>query len=179
MTDARPLRPLPGGVRQNGYVVRDLDAAMASWLALGVGPWLTLRGQPNRTTYRGQPAETTLSIAFANSGDLQIELIAQDDDAPTYYREFLDAGLEGFHHLAYWVEDFDAALADVVAAGLPVVWSGDGGGAARFAYVEVGGVPATAVEIMELNAVTAWMTDTIREAAATWDGSEPAVRPLF
>jgi len=179
MTDAKHLHLFPGGVRQNGYVVRDLDAAIASWLALGVGPWLTMRGQPNRATYRGAPAETTLSIAFANAGDLQIELIAQDDDAPTYYREFLDAGHEGFHHLAFWAEDYETAIAGVHAARLPVVWSGDGGGAAHFAYVEVGGVPATAIEIMELNAATTWMTDTIRDAAASWDGSDPAVRPLF
>ena len=33
---------LPGVVRQNGYIVRDLDAAIASWCAVGVGPWFTI-----------------------------------------------------------------------------------------------------------------------------------------
>ena len=38
------MPPLPGPVRQIGYVVHDFDAALASWLAAGVGPWYVLRG---------------------------------------------------------------------------------------------------------------------------------------
>ena len=57
------------------------------------------------SVYRGRPTEPVASIAFANSGELQIELIEQEDDSPSIYREFLDAGHDGFHHLAWWVED--------------------------------------------------------------------------
>jgi hypothetical protein len=38
------MPPLPGPVRQIGYVVHDFDAAWASWLAAGVGPWYVLWG---------------------------------------------------------------------------------------------------------------------------------------
>ncbi len=31
------MRPLPGPIRQIGYVVRDFDQALATWLELGVG----------------------------------------------------------------------------------------------------------------------------------------------
>ena len=41
-----------------------------------------------------------MSIALANSGDLQIELIQQVNDAPSMYKEFLDAGHEGLQHVA-------------------------------------------------------------------------------
>ena len=68
---------LPGPVRQMGYVVTDLDQAMAGWLELGVGPWFVMRGLPLQADYRGEPCETTLSLAFANSGEMQIELIQQ------------------------------------------------------------------------------------------------------
>ena len=40
----RAARP----IRQIGYVVSDLDAALASWVELGVGPWLVMRGIPIR-----------------------------------------------------------------------------------------------------------------------------------
>ena len=33
---------LPGPIRQIGYVVTDLDQAMAGWLELGVGPWFVI-----------------------------------------------------------------------------------------------------------------------------------------
>ena len=35
---------LPGPIRQIGYVVTDLDRAIASWLELGVGPWFVMSG---------------------------------------------------------------------------------------------------------------------------------------
>ena len=38
------MTTLPGPIRQIGYVVTDLDQALASWVDLGVGPWLVIRG---------------------------------------------------------------------------------------------------------------------------------------
>ena len=78
---------LPGPVRQIGYVVTDLDQAIAGWLELGVGPWFVLRGLPLRADYRGEPCETTLSLASANSGEMQIELIRQMDTTPSIFTE--------------------------------------------------------------------------------------------
>jgi len=170
---------LPGAVRQNGYIVRDLDAAIQSWLALGIGPWLTMRGvrQPGGF-YRGAPSEPLLSIAFANSGDLQIELIQPDDESPSIYREFLGSGHQGFHHLAWWADDFDAAMARASAAGWPVVQSSGPEATARFAYFEIGAAEPRIVEIMELNDLTRALGEAVRSAAAGWDGSEPAVRSI-
>lgn len=164
---------LPGVVRQNGYVVRDLDAAISSWLSLGIGPWYVIRERPQTGVYRGEDCTVTVSIAFANSGDLQLELIQQHGDEPSIYTEFLDAGHEGYHQLAFWAPDFDATLRSVEAAGLPVVWSGGGDGATRYAYVEPPAGPATIIEIMELNPATEGMARLVREAAAGWDGSDP------
>ena len=176
-----PVRPraiLPGPIRQNGYVVRDLGRAIDAWLDVGVGPWLLL---PHLTqagsVYRGQPTEPVVSIAFANSGELQVELIEQEDDSPSIYREFLDAGQEGFHHLAWWVEDFEGVARAAEDAGWPVVHAGDTGGMAQFAYYDPGGVTSTVVEVMELTDATRWLVATVRDAAAGWDGTDP-VRSL-
>lgn len=172
-------RVLPGSVRQNGYVVRNLERAIESWLALGVAPWLVMRGvrQPGGR-YRGAPSEPALSIAFANSGELQIELIQPEDGTPSIYREFLDAGREGFHHLAWWAEDFDGALARATAAGWNIAQASAADAGARFAYFEVGARDPMIVEVMELNAVTRALTDAVRSAAADWDGSGSAIRPI-
>ena len=169
---------LPGAVRQIGYVVADFDASIAAWLALGVGPWFILRGQPQSGLYRGQPCDVTLSVAFANSGELQIELIHQDDETPSIYREFLETKGEGFHQLAWWAADFDAAVQSATAAGWPTVWSGGEGGAVRYAYLVPPAGPAEIVEIMELNDVTLGMGKLVRDAAANWDGSDP-IRSLL
>jgi catechol 2,3-dioxygenase-like lactoylglutathione lyase family enzyme len=170
---------LPGPIRQNGYVVRDLDAAIAEWLALGIGPWITLGPIDQQMVFRGEPTEVTLTLAFANSGDLQIELIQQTGDAPTAYQEFLDSGREGVHHLAWWVDDIDAVEATVREAGYEILLQGDGGGAARFFYADAPLAAAPCLEVMELNHTTRWMGGHVKQAADDWDGTTDPIRPLF
>ena len=167
------MATFPGPIRQIGYIVTDLDAALASWVNLGVGPWFVMRGIPIRALYRGEPCEATISMALANSGEMQIELIQQVDDTPSIYTEFLQANGPGYHQLAYWTHDFDATMASVRNAGWPVVWLGDGDIGTRFAYVEPPNSPATVIEIMEDNEITSGMGKFVRDAAVDWDGSDP------
>ena len=168
----------PGPVRQNAYLVPDLQAAIEQWLTLGIGPWIVLRSFAQvDSVYRGRATAPVVSIAFANSGELQIELIQQEDESPSVYKEFTDSGRVGFHHVAFWSEDFDATIAAATAAGWPVVHHGSGGGVAKFAYVDAGGFTSTVIEVMELNETTKWMTTMVREASQDWDGSDP-VRAL-
>ncbi|MBB3602522.1 catechol 2,3-dioxygenase-like lactoylglutathione lyase family enzyme [Mycolicibacterium sp. BK556] len=170
---------LPGVVRQIGYIVHDFDAALENLLALGIGPFYVLRGIEQTGIYRGEPCTVTLTLGLANSGDMQIEVIHQDNDAPSIYSEFTSAGGDGFHQLAYWAEDYDAALAAGEAAGWPVVWSGGEPGTARYAYFEPpAGIGATIIELMELTPATIGMGELVRSAAVNWDGSDP-IRSLF
>ena len=169
---------VPGPVRQMGYVVTDLDQAMTGWLELVVGPWFVMRGVALQADYRGEPCETTLSLAFANSGEMQIELIQQTAATPSIFTEFLAARGPGLHQLAYWTTDFAATMYEVEKAGWPVVWSGGEGYGVRFAYVEPPNAPAAVIEISELTEATAANAVFIHDAAAEWDGTNP-VRDLL
>jgi hypothetical protein len=164
---------LPGPIRQVGYIVADIDAAIESWVNLGVGPWFVMRNMPIRAIYRGEPCEMSLTLALANSGDMQLELLHPDDDTPSIYTEFLASGQHGYHQLAYWTEDYDGTMTSVRDAGWPVVWSGGEDVGSRFAYVEPPNSPATIIEIMELNEMTSGMMKFVRDAAAGWDGTDP------
>ena len=169
---------LEGPIRQVGYIVRDLDAAMRSWCALGVGPWFTIRNIEQKGLYRGEHCSPTLSIAFANSGPMQIELIQQHGDTPSIYREFLEARGEGFHQLAWWVADFDAMMQKATAAGWPIVWSGGGTDGTKFAYFELDPTISTVVEVTELNDSTRGLAELVASAAHQWDGFTDPVRSL-
>ena len=116
-----------GEVRQNGYVVRDIEAAMRHWTErLGVGPFFYFEQVPIESfRYRGEASPLQASIALANSGPLQIELIQQRNDAPSMYRDFLAAGHEGLQHVAYWTEDFDQDFARIRELGYTVGQSGE------------------------------------------------------
>lgn len=163
---------LPGVVRQIGYVVPDLDDAIAGWLQMGVGPWFVIRGLPQEVTYRGEPCAVTLSLALANSGDLQIELIQQADATPSIFTEFLAATGGGFHQLAYWTDEFDTTMARLADTDWPQVWSSGEGEGVRFAYFEPPAGSAI-VEIMELTESSAGMAAYVRQEALEWDGSDP------
>jgi hypothetical protein len=138
-----------------------------------IGPWICLRDlELDGFSHRGEPSKPKISIALANSGDLQLELIMPHDDQPSMYREFLNAGREGLQHHAWWTEDFDDTVAAADAAGWTVGQQGDMGGT-RFLYWDQG---LLAAELMELNDLNQWMFGQVREAADTWDGSTDPVR---
>ena len=83
-----------GPLRQMGYVVLDVEAAMKHWVEVcGVGPWFYAERLPlTAFTYAGKRYDDIhVSIGLANSGDMQIELIQQRSDHPSMYRDFLAA----------------------------------------------------------------------------------------
>ncbi len=168
-----------GEVRQNGYVVRDIEAALEHWTeVLGVGPFFYFERAPvTEFRYRGEPSEPEVSIALANSGSLQIELIQQRNAAPSMYRDFLDAGREGLQHVAYWTESFDADFARCRDAGYDVGQSGCAGGPdGRFVYFATEAHPGTVIELSEVSGPKGRFFAHIAEAARSWDGSQPIQR---
>ena len=168
-----------GDIRQNGYVVRDIETAMKHWTeVLGVGPFFYLENPPiGNFRYKGQPSDSKVSIALANSGDLQIELIQTRNDAPSMYRDFLRAGHEGLQHVAYWTRNFDADLERLQAAGFEIGQSGEAGGPdGRFVYFSAEAHPGTVVELSEISGAKGKLFEQIRETARAWDGSDPIRR---
>jgi hypothetical protein len=167
-----------GEPRQNGYVVRDVEAAMRHWSeVLGVGPWFYFEHVPiEEFRYRGQPSPLDVSIALANSGALQIELIQPRNDAPSLYRDFLAAGREGLQHLAFWTERFDDELARLRDLGHEIGQSGRIGENGRFVYLLTESHPGTIVELSEISGPKGRFFEHIHQAARTWDGSAPVRR---
>ncbi len=164
-----------GKITQNGYVVRDIEAAMRHWSeVLGVGPWFYAAQAPiEGFQYRGTTSDCKISIALANSGPLQIELIEQRNNAPSLYRDFLEAGHEGLQHIAYWSDRFDDAVARAHSLGWSIGQSGHVGLDGRFAYFETESHPGTVVELSETSGAKGVMFKRIAEAARDWDGQDP------
>jgi catechol 2,3-dioxygenase-like lactoylglutathione lyase family enzyme len=168
-----------GEIRQLGYVVRDIEAAMAYWSeTLGVGPWFYNPKVPIRNyLYRGERHEPHNSVALANSGFVQVELIQCRNDVPSMYRDFLQAGNTGLQHVAYWTDNYDADLARLEKQGFKPVMSGEVGERGRFIYFDTEYHPGTVIELSEVAGPKGRMFDLIRESSVGWDGSDP-VRPF-
>jgi hypothetical protein len=164
-----------GELAQLGYVVRDIRAAMDHWVGLGVGPWFYVEHvRTDEFRHRGVDSPVELSIALANSGAVQIELIQQRNDAPSMYREFLDAGREGLQHVAYWTTDYQALYDCALELGYVVGQEGCiGGPLGRFAYLDTEHQPGTVIEISDISGPKGKLFAHVRRAAADWDGSDP------
>jgi len=172
-----------GEIRQVAYLVPDIEAAMDYWSSvLGVGPWFYNPKVPIKNfTYRGERHEPHNSVALANAGGLQIELLQTRNDVPSMYRDFLRAGHTGVQHVAYWTERFDEDLARAEAEGFTVCMGGEVGENGRFVYFDErphpGSGPGTTIELSEVAGPKGKLFRLIREAAVDWDGRDP-VRPF-
>lgn len=164
-----------GNITQIAYVVRDIHASMDNWVRHGVGPWFYVDNvQTDYFRYRGQDSDMKMSVAIANSGDMQIELIQPRNDAPSVYKDFLDSGREGAQHIAYWTTEFQDLYDRALAAGYTVAQEGSIGGAqGRFAYLDTEFDQGTVIEISDISGPKGQMFAYVRDVAATWDGTDP------
>lgn len=168
-----------GAIRQLGYVVDDIEAAMAHWhQVMGVGPWFYNPKVPIEDyVYEGKSYEVHNSVALANSGPIQVELIQTRNDAPSMYRDFMQAGHRGLQHVAYWTQDYDADLSRLEAQGFRRKMGGKVGANGRFVYFDREAHPGTVIELSEVMGPKGRMFDMIRAASQDWNGAD-AVRPF-
>ncbi|WP_142846806.1 VOC family protein [Telmatospirillum sp. J64-1] len=168
-----------GEIRQLGYVVNDIEQEMRRWTeTLGVGPWYYAERVPVQNFYhRGQPSPIEVSVALANSGPLQVELVQQRNDAPSMYREFMERHGQGLQHVAYWTVDYDNDIARLAKQGLVPVMGGEVGAGGRYAYFDTEFHPGTVIELSEIKGPKGDLFKTIREASIGWDGKDP-IRPF-
>lgn len=165
---------------QLGMVVRDIDAATRFWSEhVGVGPWILIEDaiEGRRFVHRGRDTNVETSLAFSYAGETQLELIAQANDAPSPYAEFLERGQEGVHHLGFWPDDCPGACKALERAGfeeLCAVYGHDGTKGARY-YLS----PAAVGIMFEVAPMTpprrAYMS-AVERLVSSWDGSRPVRR---
>ena len=170
----------PGSIRQNGYVVENIESAMNHWInVLGIGPFYYIEKVPiDWFKHRGIEHDLDLSIAMANSGDLQIEIIQQRNDAPSMYKEFLSQFGEGLQHMAYWSTDYQKDYDAILASGLKVGQEGQiNGPQGRFVYFDSQLHPGTVIELSDISGGKGKFFSHIRQASLEWDGSRP-IRPV-
>lgn len=164
--------PVLGPIDQLGYVVADLDTSIARWRARhDLGPWTVFRNVRLDGRHLGEPVTVTMDVGLAYRGDLQIELIHVTNDSRSPYRDAHGQPLVGLHHVAWVVDDLDAALAQLTARGLRVVFEAHNP-STRVAYLDDAGDPGVRVEVIEGAGMRDMIAHGIAEARA-WDGADP------
>lgn len=168
-----------GTIRQLGFVVPDVHAAMRHWIeGPGAGPFYFIENAAvTDNTFRGRPSEgPQVSIGLGQHGPVQIELIQQHCQRPSAYRPFIEAVREGLHHVAYWTEHYDELLATALSRGYVEIQagrSGRGGPDDRFSYLESGAHHGSMIEVSEMGTEKRALFDAIAHASVDWDGAQP------
>jgi hypothetical protein len=164
---------------QCAWVVNDIDAAMARWTrTMGVGPFFVAAHRKwEDPHYRGRPLRTDYTIALAQAGDFQVELLCQHDDTPSVYRDLYPKGKEGMHHMAIIVKDYDSTIADFKAKGFEQAFWGKRNGM-RMSFIDTSPATGIMLEVLEETSALLKSQAFIRESGRTWDGVTDPVRVL-
>lgn len=168
-----------GTIMQIAYVVEDLEAALQRWLGkIGVGPFFVMKNlEVVEPRYREEPTNLDIDIALGYSGNVCVELIKQNCDSPSVYRELLQSKGEGFHHWGVFSESFDRDVTRYREQGHALAFGGTVAIGARFAYMDTVAALGGMIELIEVTPVVRELFAGLEQAARDWDGSDPIRYP--
>jgi catechol 2,3-dioxygenase-like lactoylglutathione lyase family enzyme len=136
---------------QVALVVKDIEATAKNYAAVLNLPMpeiiVLAPGLEVNQTYRGQPSNASAKLAFFQLGPVQLELIEPIGDDSTW-KEVLDRKGEGFHHLAFWVNDMQKRVDFLREQGISMVHRGDMG-EGQFAYFDAEAQLGVTLELLE------------------------------
>jgi len=164
-----------GEIMQVAYTVEDLEQAMQHWVRdLGIGPFFKFEHFPLLDAqYRGQPTQFDVNIGLAYSGGMCFELIQQNNDAPSVYRDVIDERGFGFHHWALSTRDFDGDVARYQESGAELALYGVAAVGARAGYMDTRSTLGGMIELIEIKSEVEELFAFIRAASENWNGEDP------
>jgi methylmalonyl-CoA/ethylmalonyl-CoA epimerase len=142
------LARIGDGLFQQAYVVSDIGAAqLAMRDTLGCGEFVTLPATDLDYELRGQEVSCALELAFARSGNVQIELL-QPVRGVGLHVEFLASNGPGAHHVGFLVQSLDDEIVAATDAGFRKLMGGQFGNL-RFCYLDTVAALGLYVELVE------------------------------
>lgn len=116
-------------------VVRDLEATLAYFESIGLGPWHDYPpldeyvdlAVPNEADFK------RLEFKWTQAGPIQLQVVAPPP-GDTEHRRFLETRGEGVFHLGFVVDDIDAGEEAALARGLAPLMRGRRANGSGFTY---------------------------------------------
>jgi len=160
---------------QNAYVVNDVFKAAERMTELvGAGPFFVLEHIPlSECLYRGDKVDFDHTSAYGQCGPIMIELVQQNNDGPSAFRDMYAPGEEGLHHVASFTDDFDAEVARYAALGFEAANLATTTGGTRFAYIDTVSMLGHMVEFYQDDKGVRDFYAMVAAAAEGWDGTDP------
>lgn len=170
--------PMLGRPVQVAYFVGDIVAAAHRMHRLfGAGPFYVIeRIELAWGEHRGRPCRFLHSSAYGQWGDVMLELVQQDEEGPSPFRDLYPPGSEGLHHVACFVDDLDAAVAGCRAAGWPAAARAATRSGVEFAFADASVALGHMIELYEPSPALLDFYRRVRDAASGWNHEDPVRR---
>jgi catechol 2,3-dioxygenase-like lactoylglutathione lyase family enzyme len=163
-------------VIQVAYLVPDIAAACARFqAAYGIGPFFHIAPRERRNVrHFGQPidGELVTEAALAQAGDVMVELLSQRSDVPSAYRDMFGPDEYGFHHVAFWTDDYAGDIADYEACGFDIAMEMEIRDGLDVAYVDTRETLGHMIELLPRDPSVVEVFALVRETSAEWIGDE-------
>ena len=161
-------------VVQIAYYVDDIvTAAEKMHRTFGAGPFFILRNiELSRGTHRGEDCPFVHSSAYGQWGDVMMELVQQESDGPSPFRDLYAPGQSGLHHLATIVPDQQKAYAEYKATGFDVATIAVTSGGTEFAFIDAVEKLGHFIEVYEESDGLRAFYDMVRAASLGWQGQD-------
>lgn len=139
-------------VTQIAFLVHDIEKScqeFSEFLGLeNPGYSQTDSYEKSQAEFMGEKTEATAKLAFFPVGEnLMIELI-EPDHTPSVWRNDLNEKGEGFHHIAFVIEDMEGTIKRLETHNFPLLQKSkyEGG---RYAYIDTRSQLKTIIELLE------------------------------
>lgn len=164
---------------QVAYFVEDIrKQAEIMAQTFGAGPFYVVENiELEWGEHRGARCDFVHSSAYGQWGTVMMELVQQESEGPSPFRDLYAPGDSGLHHVATMVEDLPTAYAHFDAAGIPLATRSMTKTGTEFSFLDATAQLGHFIEVYERSEGLLGFYDFIRSEAVDWDGLDP-VRSL-
>jgi hypothetical protein len=169
------MNQLLSGPVQIAYHVKDVrESALKMVEFAGAGPFfLAERIELADATHRGEPCRFIHTSAYGQSGSMMVELVEQNDDGPSPFRDLYGPEEEGLHHVAYMARDLEGAIGHLAEQGFPLATRAETSGGQTFVFVDATERLGHMIELYEPTELLVGFYEMVRKSAEDWQGEEP------
>ena len=161
---------------QIAYFVTDIrTAALDMAENFGAGPFfISSRIELSRCEHRGQKQNFVHSSAYGQWGEIMLELVQQDEEGPSPFRDMYGPGEEGIHHGALFVDSMNQAITEYQQGGFPLTARATTlQGNVEFAFIDTRSSLGHMLEIYEPVELLLNFYKMVKNASVNWDGKDP------
>jgi hypothetical protein len=164
-------------IQQIAYFVPDVrSAAMAHHRRYGSGPYFVAEHIPlRRSLHRGVPRPLDHTSAYGQWGSIMIEFVQQNNPGPSPFHDVYPegSGLTGIHHVAVFVDDLQATIAQFKQADCACALYAEMNDGLAFAMMDLVAELGHMIELYQPLEQLTNFYDLVANAAREFDGTDP------